>query len=97
MPASLQDKMDSRASLAFGRPHGRVVSITRLFLAGKDAGLYYYYYYYYLKSRRGESNFISAIKSIIDADMARQQRVHGIFLKDFMLFKIDFRVPLISE
>ena len=43
---------------------------------------YYYYDYYYLKSRRGESNFIRAIRSIIDADMAKQQRVHGIF-KDF--------------
>ena len=50
-----------------------------------------------LKSRRGESNFISAIKSIIDADMARQQRFHGIFKRIFMLFKIDFRFPLISE
>ena len=39
----------------------------------------------YLKSRRGESNFISAIRSIIDADMARQQRVHGIF-KDFLCY-----------
>ena len=41
--------------------------------------------------------FISAIKSIIDADMARQQRVYGVFFRIFMLFKIDFRVPLISE
>ena len=28
---------------------------------------------------------ISAIRSIIDADMARQQRVHGIF-KDFLCY-----------
>ena len=33
----------------------------------------------YLTRRRGESNFISAIKSTIDTDMARQQRVNGIF------------------
>ena len=46
-------------------------------------------YYYSLKSRRGESNFISAIRSIIDADMARQQRVHGIF-KDFYVIQNRF-------
>ena len=33
---------------------------------------------YIYKESRGESNFINAIKSIIEADMARQQ-VHGIF------------------
>ena len=42
-----------------------------------------------LKSRRGESNFISAIRSIIDADMARQQRVNGIF-KDFYVIQNRF-------
>ena len=42
-----------------------------------------------LKSRRGESNFISAIKSIIDADMARQQRFHGIF-KDIYVIQNRF-------
>ena len=46
---------------------------------------------FYLKSRRGESNFISAIRSIIDADMARQQRVHGI-LKDFAVIKCSIVV-----
>ena len=49
----------------------------------------HYYYYYYLKSQRGESNFISAIRSIIDADMARQQQVHGIF-KDFDVIQNRF-------
>ena len=43
----------------------------------------------FLKSRRGESNFISAIRSIIDADMARQQQVHGIF-KDFYVIQNRF-------
>ena len=42
-----------------------------------------------IKSRRGESNFMSAIKSIIDADMTRQQRVNGI-LKDFYYSKSIF-------
>ena len=42
-----------------------------------------------LKSRRGESNFISAIRGIIDADMATQQRVHGIF-KDFYVIQNRF-------
>ena len=39
-----------------------------------------------LKSQRGESNFISAIKSILDADMARQEGVHVIF-KDFYVIQ----------
>ena len=42
-----------------------------------------------IKSRRGESNFISAIRSIIDADMARKQRVHGI-CKDFYVIQNRF-------
>ena len=47
-----------------------------------------------VKSRRGESNFISAIRSIIDADMARQQRVHGIF-KDFYVIQNRFKITFL--
>ena len=46
--------------------------------------IFFYYYYNFCFIF-----FISAIRSIIDADMARQQRVHGIF-KDFYVIQNRF-------